>query len=65
MGKTGDIFKKIRIFISDSEPTWNFGTLWLFDFMTGFYFKPAARWFIFGIKTLNEIHLCLQTLPLR
>ena len=44
---------------------WNFGTLWLFDFMTGFYFKPTAQWFILGIETLNEIHLCLQTLPLR
>lgn len=38
-----------------------FSTLWLFDFMTGFYFPLAAWWFIFGTETLNEINLCFQT----
>lgn len=51
----------VRTFISISEPIRNFGTLRLFDFMTLFYFKLAALWFIFGIETLNEINICFQT----
>lgn len=31
--------KMHKIFISDSEPIWNFGTLWLFDFVTLFTFN--------------------------
>lgn len=45
----------------DSEPLWNFGSLRLCDFMTLFYLRFAALWFILGIETLNEINICFQT----